>query len=521
MSADNGMPSQGRRLRRKPAVSPDRPTYNLRAVVQRTGLKSDTLRAWERRYNLPMPERTDGGHRIYSEADIQCLLWLIARQDEGMNISQAAELWKSLEAEGRIPTAADQSPLNTISSQSQPEEPAPFQSARGGVIEELRQRWIEASMAFNERAAEQVLAQAFALYPPETVCIELLQRGLGQIGIDWYRGRTTAQQEHFASALAMRRLEALLAAAPDPTRPQRIVVACPPHENHTFSPLLTTLLLRRRGWDVVYLGADVPTEQLAETVRMTKPVLVILVAQRLQTAANLMEMAYTLRMEKTQVAYGGQIFNIIPALRERIPGFFLGTELAMIATQVERLLAQPTAPPAMIPVEQRYRDALNHFMEYQVQIDADVWHEMSDQGMPKVHLNAAKQNLGEGIVAAMSLGNLDYLGTDLNWVAGLLSYRQISSASLVHYLSVYKRFAAQHLSDGPGKLLVDWLENLLHQHHPHPEQARRQASAHRSQHADNGYSNNGHSDNGYSDNGQLADQTTYHQAKRQTQKEME
>jgi methanogenic corrinoid protein MtbC1 len=438
-----------------------------------------------------MPERTDGGHRIYSEADIECLLWLIARQDEGMNISQAAELWKSLEDEGRTPTTADQSPLNTLSSQSQTEGPVVYQSARGGVIEDLRQRWIEASTAFDERTAEQVLAQAFALYPPETVCIELLQRGLGQIGIDWYRGRTTAQQEHFASALAMRRLEALLTAAPDPTRSQRIVVACPPRENHTFSPLLTTLLLRRRGWDVVYLGADVPTEQLAETVRMTKPALVLLVAQQLQTAAALMEMAYTLRPEKTQVAYGGQVFNIIPALRERIPGFFLGTELAMTTTQVERLLAQPPAPPAAIPVDHRYHEALNHFLEHQMQIDADVWHEMSEQGMPKVHLSAAKQNLGDGIVAAMTLGNLDYLGTDLNWVAGLLSYRQISSASLVHYLSVYKQFAAQYLSDGPGSLLIDWLENLLRQHHPQQMHTQRRNDAHVLHRSENGQHENG------------------------------
>ena len=53
-------------------------TYNLKAVVQETNLKPDTLRAWERRYGLPNPERTAGGHRLYSQRDIDTLKWLIA-----------------------------------------------------------------------------------------------------------------------------------------------------------------------------------------------------------------------------------------------------------------------------------------------------------------------------------------------------------------------------------------------------------------------------------------------------------
>ena len=71
-------------------------TYNLKAVVQQTGVKPDTLRAWERRYGLPQPERTAGGHRIYSEEDIEILLWLLSKQAEGLSISRAVKLWKAV-----------------------------------------------------------------------------------------------------------------------------------------------------------------------------------------------------------------------------------------------------------------------------------------------------------------------------------------------------------------------------------------------------------------------------------------
>ncbi|MBV7338587.1 MerR family transcriptional regulator [Chloroflexi bacterium TSY] len=72
----------------------------MKAVVQQTGLKPDTLRAWERRYGLPNPRRTESGHRLYSQQDIAVLQWLIARQNEGLSISRAAALLHRMKAKG-------------------------------------------------------------------------------------------------------------------------------------------------------------------------------------------------------------------------------------------------------------------------------------------------------------------------------------------------------------------------------------------------------------------------------------
>ena len=63
--------------------------FNIKAVVKQTGLNPATLRAWERRYGFPNPHRTAGGHRQYSQHDIDTLNWLIARQEEGVSISHA------------------------------------------------------------------------------------------------------------------------------------------------------------------------------------------------------------------------------------------------------------------------------------------------------------------------------------------------------------------------------------------------------------------------------------------------
>ena len=90
----------------------------------------------------------------------------------------------------------------------------------------------------------------------------MLTAGLSEIGKLWYTGKGSVQQEHFASAMAIRRLDALLAAAPTPFRKGKILSACPPGEDHIYPLLLITLFLRLRGWDVVYLGANVPTDKL-------------------------------------------------------------------------------------------------------------------------------------------------------------------------------------------------------------------------------------------------------------------
>ena len=68
------------------------PVFNTKAVARETGVPADTFRAWERRYGMPRPQRTPGGHRLYSERDIAIIRWLRDRTDEGVNISHAVLL---------------------------------------------------------------------------------------------------------------------------------------------------------------------------------------------------------------------------------------------------------------------------------------------------------------------------------------------------------------------------------------------------------------------------------------------
>ena len=117
----------------------------------------------------------------------------------------------------------------------QDEEQTPHSQSPPGAIWKLvlrfsglRDIWISACMAFDQQKADQVLTEAFALFPPELVCTQLLQEGLALIGQAWYRNESSVQQEHFASALAVRRLETLIGASPRPTSAKRILVCSAP-----------------------------------------------------------------------------------------------------------------------------------------------------------------------------------------------------------------------------------------------------------------------------------------------------
>jgi DNA-binding transcriptional MerR regulator len=426
--------------------------FNLKAVVQQTGLKPDTLRAWERRYGLPQPERSEGGHRLYSQRDIDTVRWLMARQREGLSISHAVELWEQIEETSRDPLVAEM-PLST-----RPPAGA-LPQVMGESLLELRKGWKSACLAYDEKRAEQVIAQAFAIYPPEVVAVDVLQKAVAEIGEGWYQGQVTVQQEHFCSELAVRRLEALVMATPPSTRLGRLVAACPPDESHVLGLLLLTLLLRRQGWDVVYLGANVPLERLEVTVVATRPDLVILAAQRLHTAATLRDMAYLLQEHAVPTAFGGLIFSQQPGLRARIPGHFLGERLDLAPQEVEWLMTGRRTLPIVEPVAEEYQQALAHFQDRLALIEAELFRALQDRQLLARHLTLANRELAVGVEDALALGDMEYLGTDLAWVEGLLHNREVGADDLRTFLEVYRGAAAKYL-DKRGEPILAWLRKV-------------------------------------------------------------
>ncbi|MFN3742707.1 MAG: MerR family transcriptional regulator [Anaerolineales bacterium] len=423
------------------------PAFNLKAVLKETGLAADTLRAWERRYGLPKPQRTPGGHRLYSQYDIETIKWLMARQAEGLSISRAVDLWNEHIASGLDPLA------NAAVQAASPLTAAPADTS----LDALRAGWLTACLHFDESRAEQTLNQAFAMFSVEAVCINILQRALAEIGELWYHNRASVQQEHFASALAMRRLDALLSAAPAPTRKETIIVGCPAGEWHAFTALLLSLFLRRRGWNVVYLGANVPNDRLAETAQTVRADLVILVAQILVTAASLQLAAQTLAAQNVRVAYGGRIFNLHPSLREKIPAHFLGETIEASVLEAEQLLrSKPPIASKTFRISDEHLAAHQFFTAKRAEIELTLKQLMPSLSISPGELESGIQHLGDNIAAALQLGDMSYVSGEMDWLKTLLQSHNRPRSELIHFMQRYAEAVNRHIN-GSGKPIVEWL----------------------------------------------------------------
>ncbi len=291
--------------------------FNTQAVERLTGVPADTFRAWERRYGVPSPRRLPGGRRVYSSRDVEVVRWLRHQTEAGFTVSMAVA---SLQQQGGLP-------------------PAP--AATSLAPAELTRSLVDAALRFDTDGVEMALSQAMAAHPLEVVCLEVVKPALVDLGERWHRGEITPATEHFATGLVRRRLEQLAAVLDGgPTRPL-VIVGAGPGELHDVGALIFSILLRRHGVRVVFLGQDVPLDGVLEASRRLQPDMVCLSAVTADAVAGLEAAARALAAlppPAPRVAFGGQAFDADPSTRERVPGVYLGADAVEAARSATALL---------------------------------------------------------------------------------------------------------------------------------------------------------------------------------------
>jgi methanogenic corrinoid protein MtbC1 len=282
----------------------DVPLYNIQAVAAATGVPSITLRSWERRYGAPEPKRDPKGYRLYSERDIAVTRWLRERVQEGIGISRAVNLLHVL---------------------AQAELAAPGIPAFD--FDSLQKKLLIAIHHMDEIAVSRVIAEGLMVASVEEVGLQLLQPTLYEVGERWATGRLSVTTEHVSSNLIRSHIAQLARISPPPLRDEQIMVACAPGEFHDIGPLLVALFLRRRGFDVIYGGANVEADSFIADVLRLNPNAVCLSASTPQTAQTLRDVFEALKDEYAGVlAYGGRAFNEHEQLRNAISGVYLGID---------------------------------------------------------------------------------------------------------------------------------------------------------------------------------------------------
>jgi methanogenic corrinoid protein MtbC1 len=201
-------------------------------------------------------------------------------------------------------------------------------------------------MSLDSVRADAILAQAFARFSIDEICLRLLEPSLVQIGDRWHAGTASVGQEHFATGFIRRKLHALLNVYDVIAGHTTIVAACLPGEHHDVGLLILALALVRRGYRVVYLGADLPSEGLLAVVEQVHPDMVCLSASSRVVAEQITPIATALRAipQAPIVVAGGRGI----AELESSATLFIRLEGNAVdaATQIGELLDREDAHPA-------------------------------------------------------------------------------------------------------------------------------------------------------------------------------
>ncbi len=313
--------------------NPNLPIYNIKAVSRLVGLLPVTLRAWERRYGMPSPNRGQQGYRLYSDYDVCTLRWLKAQTGSGLSIGRAVEYLNELRATGIDPAVE---PISET-------RPAPPVSSPSLAI--LANQLLDALINFDEPTSLEITHRAFTLYPVESVLLEGIQPVLVELGDAWHRGELPIAVEHYGTQFCMQHLLSMLAAADPPTHLGTIIAACAPGEMHQIGLLMLVIILRWRGWNVKYLGPDLPLTRLEEALRPANPQVIMFSANRAETAARLAELSETLvnfAPPQPLVVVGGQAFEQM-RLPDSVPVVYLNVPPMEAIRRIEEFMTQPQA----------------------------------------------------------------------------------------------------------------------------------------------------------------------------------
>jgi DNA-binding transcriptional MerR regulator len=218
-------------------------------LSRRSGVSPELLRAWERRYRLLHPARSQGGLRLYSLEDLERVRLMQQHLASGLAAAEAAAL------------ATEQ----------------PAASATETLLAAAKDDLADALTAFDEPRAHAVLDTLVATVTIDTVLTTVVMPYLRELGERWERGDASVAQEHFASAVLRGRLLGLARGWGRGLGP-RIVLACAPGEQHDLGLIAFGLALRGRGWRVVYLGADTPIASVADAAHASDAAFAVLSA---------------------------------------------------------------------------------------------------------------------------------------------------------------------------------------------------------------------------------------------------
>ncbi|SER46609.1 DNA-binding transcriptional regulator, MerR family [Azotobacter beijerinckii] len=291
--------------------------FPIREVVRLTGVNPVTLRAWERRYGLIQPVRTDGGHRLYSQADIEAIRSILAWTERGVAVSKVGSILARSAASKAATADAGEAPAD-------------------GEWSEWQARLGLAVSHFDETRLEQLYGQVFSTYPLAAVFQEILlplwqellrREGFGQTS-QWLF------LDAFLRARVLQRLQ--LGRGP---ADERVLVAAIPGQCRELELLVAGLLLDGDSGSVRVLPVGQPLEELALVCQEVRPRALVLYSKTPPSAALVRQLGRLALAVDCLLAVAGEASELGEGSLGGTPIACLGSSGRLMSRRLAQFLA--------------------------------------------------------------------------------------------------------------------------------------------------------------------------------------
>lgn len=231
----------------------------IKVVSQRTGLTQHVIRVWEKRYGAVSPSRNTTNRRFYTDKEVTRLSLLREAIENGFSIGQIAHL-----------------PSDQISSMIA-EKPLDLGiSANNQSIDQYIEGCLAAIAEIDTQKLDEILTKAQVELNPSILIDDLIVPLLYRIGNLWQEGRLRIVEEHLASAVIRNLLGRIKTDLQPTSVAPKIIIATPPRQWHELGALLAAATAAYEGWKVIYLGANLPVEEITKAAQLHKAKLVAL-----------------------------------------------------------------------------------------------------------------------------------------------------------------------------------------------------------------------------------------------------
>ena len=268
--------------------------YTIKRASEMVGVPIATLRAWERRYRVVNPGRSDSGYRLYGAGDIAVLRHMQALVASGWSPKEAAVAAASGESDLETEPAGVRRNKPPISKLAPP---------AGTEMADL----VAAAAALDPSAVTRLLDEHFATASFEQVVDGWLLPELERLGQAWAEGGLSVAGEHLAAAAVQRRLSAAFdAAALDRGHSPLLLTGLPAGCRHELGILAFATAARRQGLTVIYLGADLPLPDWLTAAQRHQPDAVVVAVPTRTDVAPALEIVGGFAGLRALVAIGGR-----------------------------------------------------------------------------------------------------------------------------------------------------------------------------------------------------------------------